>query len=61
MTRPSCPTYTRPSSGGKKRPLLQRLGNISETGLHDFKEIMVFLMLGLARVGSRTSGFPRAR
>jgi hypothetical protein len=36
--------------------LLQRLTNISETALHDFKEIMVFLMLGaflasLANVG----------
>jgi hypothetical protein len=31
---------------GEKRPLLQRLGNIAETTLHDFKDIMVFLMLG---------------
>lgn len=31
---------------GEKRPLFQRLGNISETALHDFKDIMVFLMLG---------------
>jgi len=31
---------------GEKRPLMQRLGNISETALHDFKDIMVFLMLG---------------
>jgi len=31
---------------GERRPLLQRLGNISETALHDFKDIMVFLMLG---------------
>ena len=30
----------------KKRSFLQRLGNISETTLHDFKEIMVYLMLG---------------
>ena len=30
----------------KKGSLLQRLGNISETSLHDFKEIMVYLMLG---------------
>ena len=31
---------------GERRPLLQRLANISETALHDFKDIMVFLMLG---------------
>ena len=31
---------------GERRPLMQRLGNISETSLHDFKDIMVFLMLG---------------
>jgi uncharacterized membrane protein YraQ (UPF0718 family) len=31
---------------GQRRPLLQRLGNISETALHDFKDILVFLMLG---------------
>lgn len=31
---------------GEKRPLVQRLGNIAETALHDFKDIMVFLMLG---------------
>lgn len=31
---------------GEKKPLMQRLGNISETALHDFKDIMVFLMLG---------------
>lgn len=31
---------------GEKQPILQRLGNIAETSLHDFKEIMVFLMLG---------------
>ena len=31
---------------GQRRPLLKRLGNISETRFHDFKDIMVFLMLG---------------
>ena len=31
---------------GEKRPLMKRLGNIAETTLHDFKDIMVFLMLG---------------
>lgn len=30
----------------KNRRLLKRYGNISETALHDFKDIMVFLMLG---------------
>ena len=33
-----------PSS--QNRSLMTRLGNISETALHDFKDIMVFLMLG---------------
>jgi uncharacterized membrane protein YraQ (UPF0718 family) len=31
---------------GERRPLMKRLANISETALHDFKDIMVFLMLG---------------
>jgi uncharacterized protein len=31
---------------GKRQPILKRLANISETALHDFKDIMVFLMLG---------------
>jgi uncharacterized protein len=31
---------------GQKRPVMERLGNISETALHDFKDIMVYLMLG---------------
>jgi uncharacterized protein len=31
---------------GEKRPFMQRLGNIAETCLHDFKDIMVYLMLG---------------
>jgi uncharacterized membrane protein YraQ (UPF0718 family) len=31
---------------GEKRPLSRRLFNISETALHDFKDIMVFLSLG---------------
>jgi uncharacterized membrane protein YraQ (UPF0718 family) len=33
-------------SGAARRPWMQRLGNISETALHDFVDIMVFLMLG---------------
>src|SRR5262249_8820054 len=31
---------------GEYRPLMKRLGNIAETALHDFTDIMVFLMLG---------------
>jgi len=31
---------------GERRPFFQRLSNVSETALHDFKDIMVFLMLG---------------
>jgi uncharacterized membrane protein YraQ (UPF0718 family) len=33
-------------NGSSRRPLMQRLGNISETALHDFVDIMVFLILG---------------
>ncbi|HEY2783496.1 MAG TPA: permease [Fimbriiglobus sp.] len=29
-----------------KKPLAQRIGNISQTALHDFMDIMVFLILG---------------
>lgn len=29
-----------------KKPLMKRLGNMSETALHDFVDIMVFLILG---------------
>ena len=32
----------------KRRTLVDRLGNISETALHDFIDIMVFLVLGAA-------------
>ncbi len=31
-----------------KKPLMQRLGNISQTALHDFLDITVFLILGAA-------------
>ncbi|VTS03448.1 permease [Tuwongella immobilis] len=31
---------------GESRPFFQRLGNISETALHDFVDIMVFVILG---------------
>jgi uncharacterized membrane protein YraQ (UPF0718 family) len=34
------------SSNGKRRSVLARLGNISETALHDFVDITVFLILG---------------
>jgi uncharacterized membrane protein YraQ (UPF0718 family) len=32
--------------GGPKRPWLKRLGNISETALHDFVDITVYLVVG---------------
>ena len=38
---------------GEPRPLFQRLGNISETALHDFVDITVFLILG-APAGRRS-------
>jgi hypothetical protein len=43
-----------PSIGraGEKRPLFQRIANISETALHDFVDIMVFLTLGACLAGS---------
>jgi uncharacterized membrane protein YraQ (UPF0718 family) len=31
---------------GNKQPIAQRIGNIAETALHDFKDIMVFLTIG---------------
>jgi uncharacterized membrane protein YraQ (UPF0718 family) len=30
----------------EKKPILQRIGNIAQTSLHDFVDIMVFLLLG---------------
>src|SRR5262245_33918925 len=36
---------------GEKRPLFQRIANISETSLHDFVDIMVFLTLGACIAG----------
>jgi uncharacterized protein len=43
-----------PSIGraGEKRPLFQRIANISETSLHDFVDIMVFLTLGACLAGA---------
>lgn len=41
-------TQVHPSElrAGEKKPLFQRIKNISETALHDFIDIMVFLTLG---------------
>jgi uncharacterized membrane protein YraQ (UPF0718 family) len=36
------------ANGAPRRSVLQRLGNISETALHDFVDITVFLILGAA-------------
>jgi uncharacterized protein len=36
---------------GQYRPLSKRIGNIAETALHDFTDIMVFLMLGAVLAG----------
>lgn len=41
---------------GEKKPLFQRLANISETALHDFVDIMVFLTLG-ASMAAFAKGF----
>ena len=37
---------------GESRPLFQRIANISETALHDFIDIMVFLTLGACLAGA---------
>jgi uncharacterized membrane protein YraQ (UPF0718 family) len=37
---------------GESRPLFQRIGNIAETSLHDFIDIMVFLTLGACLAGA---------
>lgn len=37
---------------GEPRPFFQRLSNISETALHDFIDIMVFLTLGACLAGA---------
>ncbi|MGF1579330.1 MAG: permease [Gemmataceae bacterium] len=41
--------------GATKPPIIKRIGNISETALHDFVDIMAFLVLGaaLAALGSQ--------
>ncbi len=35
-------------AAAEKKPLAQRLGNVTETALHDFVDIMVFLIIGAA-------------
>ena len=37
---------TAPPGTGPRQPFLRRLGNVSATALHDFVDIMVFLILG---------------
>ncbi len=37
---------TTPTESPARQPFIRRLGNISATGLHDFVDIMVFLILG---------------
>ena len=40
------PIHPSVNRAGERRPLFQRIANISETALHDFIDIMVFLTLG---------------
>jgi uncharacterized protein len=40
------PIHPSVNRAGESRPLFQRIANISETALHDFIDIMVFLTLG---------------
>ena len=40
------PVHPSQNRAGEKKPFFQRLANISETALHDFVDIMVFLTLG---------------
>jgi uncharacterized protein len=40
------PVHPSIDRAGESRPLFQRIANISETALHDFIDIMVFLTLG---------------
>jgi uncharacterized membrane protein YraQ (UPF0718 family) len=46
------PVHPSVNRAGESRPLFQRLANISETSLHDFIDIMVFLTLGACLAGS---------
>src|SRR5205807_2152013 len=45
LARPSGPAVEE-EENGQPRPLWQRVSNITETALHDFVDITVFLILG---------------
>lgn len=45
---PSLPMADEPEAAGEKKTLGKRLGNISSTAIHDFVDIMVFLIAGAA-------------
>jgi uncharacterized membrane protein YraQ (UPF0718 family) len=45
------PIHPSENRAGEKRPTPQRIANISETALHDFIDIMVFLTLGACLAG----------
>lgn len=45
------PIHPSVNRAGESRPLWQRVSNISETALHDFVDIMVFLTLGACLAG----------
>lgn len=46
------PIHPSVNRAGESRPLFQRIANISETALHDFVDIMVFLTLGACLAGA---------
>src|SRR5204862_7597589 len=46
------PVHPSEQRAGESRPLAQRIANISETALHDFIDIMVFLTLGACLAGA---------
>jgi uncharacterized protein len=46
------PIHPSVNRAGESRPLFQRMANISETALHDFVDIMVFLTLGACLAGA---------
>ncbi len=52
---------TSPEGTGPRQPFLRRLGNISATALHDFVDIMVFLILGAALAALARAVHHRAR
>jgi uncharacterized membrane protein YraQ (UPF0718 family) len=45
-TTDQAPIHPSEQRAGESRPIAQRIANISETALHDFIDIMVFLTLG---------------